>query len=112
MTLFVPVTNEGAIRDIRLLKAGHPPHPSAPPAPLHWPPPGHEPGMCSGSRYGTVCGLDDNGVAAVVGAAGTSAVVGCGLFCLGVAVDRLKFVGRGALRVFWYRPHALQITFP
>ena len=35
---------------ILLLKAGHPPQPSAPPAPLQLPPPGQEPGGCSGSR--------------------------------------------------------------
>jgi hypothetical protein len=35
----------------RLLNAGHPPHASVPPAPLHCPPPGHEPEECSGSLY-------------------------------------------------------------
>lgn len=29
--------------ETRLLKAGQPPHPDAPPVPLHFPPPGHEP---------------------------------------------------------------------
>lgn len=32
-----------ALLDMRLLKAGHPLHPSAPPVPLHRPPPGHVP---------------------------------------------------------------------
>ena len=35
----------------RLLNAGHPLHASAPPAPLHCPPPGHEPEECSGGLY-------------------------------------------------------------
>lgn len=35
----------------RLLNAGQPLHASAPPAPLHCPPPGHEPEECSGTRY-------------------------------------------------------------
>jgi hypothetical protein len=36
--------------DSLLLNAGHPPHPSAPPAPLQLPPPGQVPDRCSGSR--------------------------------------------------------------
>jgi hypothetical protein len=46
---------EGSIREMRfvvlatrLLKAGQPLQDSAPPAPLHWPPPGQEPEVCSG----------------------------------------------------------------
>jgi hypothetical protein len=35
----------------RLLNAGHPPQASVPPAPLHCPPPGHEPEECSGGLY-------------------------------------------------------------
>ena len=61
--------DETAFEDfaMRLLKAGHPPHPSAPPAPLQRPPPGHEPGICSGSRKGRLAGgteEDDTEVAA------------------------------------------------
>jgi hypothetical protein len=44
---------------ILLLKAGHPPQPSAPPAPLQCPPPGHDPGGCSASRYGRLAGWPD-----------------------------------------------------
>lgn len=44
---------------ILLLNAGHPPQPSAPPAPLQLPPPGHDPGGCSGSRYGRLAGWPD-----------------------------------------------------
>ena len=32
-----------AVFDTRLLNAGQPPQPDAPPVPLHFPPPGHEP---------------------------------------------------------------------
>jgi hypothetical protein len=40
----------------RLLNAGQPPQPSAPPAPLQLPPPGHEPAVCSACFSG---GLED-----------------------------------------------------
>ena len=41
-----------ALFDSRLLKAGQPLHPSAPPVPLHRPPPGHVPfGACSAAIY-------------------------------------------------------------
>src|SRR3954447_5342373 len=32
-----------AVLETRLLNAGQPPQPDAPPVPLHFPPPGHEP---------------------------------------------------------------------
>lgn len=51
-------------RATRLLNAGQPPQPSAPPAPLQLPPPGHVPGACSGARKGrdgccAGCGLSE-----------------------------------------------------
>ena len=39
-----------ALFDRRLLYAGQPLHPSAPPFPLHWPPPGQEADEYAGSR--------------------------------------------------------------
>ena len=48
----------------RLLNAGQPSQPSAPPAPLHMPPPGQLPDECSGRTYGALsckdCGVSSD----------------------------------------------------
>lgn len=95
---------------MRLLYAGHPLHPSAPPVPLQRPPPGHVPfGMWSAATYfapavlGTTCELgaagedlsefDDGPFGTVVG-------------------GRFRFVGRAAFLALKYNPHALQMVAP
>lgn len=93
-----------------LLKAGHPPQPSAPPAPLQLPPPGQEPGGCSGSRRGTavVCAELD-----VVDTAAGDVLWRCRRPSSGApGLARLKFEGRGAFLVLRYKPQALHIVLP
>ena len=83
-----------------LLYAGHPPHPSAPPAPLQLPPPGQDPGVCSGTVYGMLgCEVWD-GDGAAAEAVGEVPVVWRGLSDGATELGRLKLEGRGALRVF------------
>lgn len=87
----------GTTRASRLLNAGQPPHPCAPPAPLHCPSPGQEPGSCSGFRKGAF-ELDFFGASGSVAAADVGARGASGLE--GLIELRLKLVGRGAFRVF------------
>jgi hypothetical protein len=92
-----------------LLKAGQPLQPSAPPVPLHLPPPGQLPvGVWSAATY----------VAPAVGCDITPQVEG-DVRCStefepagAVIGGRLRLVGREALRAFWYSPHALQMVAP
>lgn len=85
-----------ALFETRLLYAGHPLHPSAPPVPLHLPPPGHDPvGVWSAATYvaPTVAGtaeldfgenLADDDLAVLATTFG----------------GRLRFVGRAAFLAF------------
>lgn len=100
--------------ETRLLKAGQPLQPSAPPVPLQCPPPGHEPvGIWFADIYvdlpfspapSAVEGdtlLRSSGVS--ISEPGADIEVDGGL---------LRFVGRDVLRAFRYNPHALQIVDP
>ena len=100
--------------ETRLLKAGQPLHPSAPPVPLQCPPPGHEPaGIWFADMYvdlpfcaapSTVDGdtlLRSSGVS--ISEPGADIEVEGGL---------LRLVGRDVLRAFKYNPQALQIVDP
>lgn len=94
--------------DTRLLYAGHPSQPSAPPAPLQLPPPGHEPDVCSGVRYGK----DEIGFVLFVFADTEWLRFRLGVSVATTELGLLKWVGRGALRDFRYKPHALQMVVP
>lgn len=87
----------GTTRVSRLLNAGQPPHPCAPPAPLHCPSPGHEPGSCSGLRKGAF----EPGLLEASGSVEAGIRTGGTRGLVGLTEVRLKLVGRGAFRVFW-----------
>lgn len=99
--------------ETRLFNAGQPLHPSAPPVPLHCPPPGHEPvGIWFADTYVALplgpCSVPD----------GDKLCLSSGASLLGVATDTgigaglFKLVGRDVLRAFKYNPQALQIVDP
>lgn len=85
--------------DTRLLKAGQPLHPSPPPAPLQLPPPGHEPGVCSGIRYGVGDAFDGCQTAACADGEALTLLRG---ISFGVMDNPgfLNLVGLGTFRVF------------
>ena len=102
------------VLETRLLNAGQPLQPSAPPVPLQCPPPGHEPeGIWFAGTYVDLPFCTE-----------PSAAVGDRLLWWSAAsisepgaetdVDegRLRFVGREVLRAFKYSPHALQMVEP
>lgn len=99
-----------ALLATRLLYAGQPLQPSAPPVPLHRPPPGQVPfGVWSAATYlapaacWTACGLASLGdVEPVADCDPLGTIVG----------GRFRLVGRAAFLAFRYRPHALQMVAP
>lgn len=113
-----------ALLAIRLLYAGHPLHPSAPPVPLQRPPPGHVPfGVRSAATYFApavvlvvvvVVVVGDGTAWATAAALGAAGDVRSGLgVAFGTVVGgRFRFVGRAAFLAFRYRPQALQMVAP
>lgn len=99
-----------ALFETRLLYAGQPLHPSAPPVPLHLPPPGHVPvGIWSAATYVAPGVLFGNSGTLDFGESLTGVCRGLPATTLG---GRLRFVGRAAFLAFKYNPHALQIVAP
>lgn len=98
-----------ALFAILLLYAGQPLHPSAPPVPLHRPPPGQLPlGVCSAVTYVAPLTLDEPDWAPFP--ADLSAALGVPLAT--ILRGRFRFVGLAAFRAFRYKPHALHMVAP
>lgn len=98
-----------ALLETRLLYAGQPPHPSAPPVPLHRPPPGHEPdGVGSAATYLAAGALGNRGTWAF----GDNLMGDCRGPLPGTVGGRFKLVGRDAFLAFKYKPQALQMVSP
>jgi hypothetical protein len=100
--------------DIRLLNAGQPLHPSAPPVPLQCPPPGHEPfGIAPADTYvDLLC-------CPVKSVAGGDMLRWCSWTSIsepgaepGFEDGLFRLVGREIFRAFRYSPQALQIVDP
>lgn len=88
-----------ALLATRLLYAGHPLQPSAPPVPLQRPPPGHEPlVLCSAAIYVAVDGVYCAGEKVGDACCDVSCEVRCGE--IEVVGARFRFVGLEALRAF------------
>lgn len=106
-------TEKCALFETRLLNAGQPLHPSAPPVPLHFPPPGQDPfDVWSAATYVAPAAVWELGCAD--DGAG-EALPGSGVRCdEGGTIDgdRFRFDGLEAFRAFRYRPQALQIVAP
>ncbi len=97
-----------ALFEMRLLYAGQPLHPSAPPVPLHLPPPGHDPvGVWSAATY-VAPGVFGNWGAL---AFGDSLKDGRGVLATTLG-GRLRAVGRSDPLALRYSPQALQIVAP
>lgn len=98
-----------ALLETLLLYAGQPLHPSAPPVPLHLPPPGQDPdAVWSAATYLATGAFGNNGTWAF----GDSLTGGCrGPFPVTVG-GRFRFIGRWAFLAFRYSPQALQIVSP
>ena len=108
---------EGPFLVNRLLNAGQPWHPSAPPVPLQRPPPGQEPGGCCGARRssaGDMASVKDAEGLLRRRAGAFSARLGPDEMLLPAlpVAGRFKFLGREVLRALRYKPQALQIVDP
>ena len=102
---FCPFTLRFALFDRRLLKAGQPWQPSAPPVPLHRPPPGHVPvGVCSAETY-----VAPGTLARGFGAIETCWPGGLSWTTLG---GFFRPMGREVFLALKYKPQALQIVAP
>lgn len=101
------------VLETRLLNAGQPLHPSAPPVPLQCPPPGHEPvGIWLADTY-VALSLCPCSVADGDKLCRSSCLSPFGLGAdIGMGAGLFKFVGRDVLRALRYSPQALQIVDP
>jgi hypothetical protein len=98
-----------ALLETRLLYAGQPLHPSAPPVPLHLPPPGQDPdAVWSAATYFATGAFGSKGTWAF----GDSLTGDCRAPFPATVGGRLRFIGRWAFLAFKYNPQALQIVSP
>jgi hypothetical protein len=94
----------------RLLYAGQPLHPSAPPVPLHRPPPGQDPvGIWSAATYVAPATFPVIDWAQGFGDVFSGDFLGTVDTVVG---GRFKLVGRDEFRALRYRPQALQMVAP